>query len=336
MSSVDQPPVNNKRNSSPDDSVMFSLLNAQSVGNKSTNICSIITESRYDLLLLTETWHINSDDTALRNCIPDGYICIDKPRPTTDITKTNHGGVAAVISSERLKHHRIELKINSTTFEHLCFSITGPAATVVVLLIYRPGSSDVNELFYTELAKVLEVVALYKCQIVVAGDFNIHVENDTDNNAARLHDVLQSFACVQQTPHVPTHKDGGTLDLVVTKADQVLEDLTVDPPGIISDHGLVSWQLRCTRLPPISLQREVRNWKKLDKDKFRAALLQSELCTSAGQLSSVDDHFTLYYDVLQSLADKFAPVRKITIRRQRLAPWVDAECRQLRRHSRRL
>jgi len=40
--------------------------------------------------------------------------------------------------------------------------------------------------------------------------------------------------------------------------------------------------------------------------------------------------------VLQSLADKFAPVKKITTRRQKLAAWMDDECRRLRCHSRRL
>ena len=44
----------------------------------------------------------------------------------------------------------------------------------------------------------------------------------------------------------------------------------------------------------------------------------------------------MYHNVLQSLADKFAPVKRITMRRQRLAPWTDDDCRVLRRHSRRL
>lgn len=331
------PPLTDyQRNTSSDDTVLFGLLNAQSVGNKFFELRTTVVESRYDVLLLTETWHTSSDDTALRNCIPPGYICLDEPRPPTDIGRTNHGGVAAVISNESLKHHRIVLKIKTTTFEYLCFSVTGPAATVVVLLIYRPGSSEVTDAFFSELASVLELVALYKCQIIVAGDFNIHVESKSDVNAAKLHDLLQSFACVQQTPHVATHRDGGTLDLVVTKSDQVVEQLTVEPPGILSDHALVSWRLRCSRLPPIAVQRDVRNWNKVDWDEFREALLRSELCTSVGQLLDVNEYFAVYHDVLQSLADKFAPVRKITIRRQRLAPWMDAECRQLRRNSRRL
>jgi len=69
----------------------------------------------------------------------------------------------------------------------------------------------------------------------VAGDFNILTERAGDADAARLHDILQSFDCVQQVPLTPTHRNGGTLDLIVTKSEQVLADMTVDPPDIISD-----------------------------------------------------------------------------------------------------
>ena len=74
----------------------------------------------------------------------------------------------------------------------------------------------------------------------------------------------------------------------------------------------------------------------MDVDKFRTALLESELCDITMRPQSADDCFQQYHDVLQSLADRFAPVTKITLRRQRLAAWMDAECRQLRRKSRML
>ena len=74
----------------------------------------------------------------------------------------------------------------------------------------------------------------------------------------------------------------------------------------------------------------------MDADGFRAALVQSELCDVTQRPVSADDFFELYHCVLQRLADQFSPIKKITIRRQRLAVWMDAECRQLRRMSRML
>lgn len=321
------------------DSVSFGLLNAQSLGNKFTAIAATVTEAAYDVLLLTETWHTASEDVALRRCLPDGYSCIDAPRPTLGKSKpcqTNHGGIAAIVS-DRLTSKTIRLSSKPATFEHLCFSVTGSATTIIILVIYRPGSTAVTDTFFTEFSTVLETVALYKCQVVITGDLNIRVDHPDSRDAHRLSEIIDSFDCIQHIPHVPTHRNGGTLDLVITKSDDTIQCVSVDPPDIISDHSLISWRLPLLQHPPISADRKVRSWKNLDRDEFRAALLDSDLCKPDHQCTTPDEFFCVYNDVLQSLADKFAPLRKVAVtRRQRLAVWHDEECRMLRRHSRRL
>jgi len=102
-------------------------------------------------------------------------------------------------------------------------------------------------------------------------------------------------------------------------------------PGSCYYDSLISWCISLDRLPPITINREV-------SERFREALLQSELCDVIKHPASADDYFHTYHEVLQRLADQFAvaPVRKITIRRQHIAVWMDAECRQLRHKSRML
>jgi hypothetical protein len=335
-------PCSPRRTKLPLTSISFGLLNAQSVNSKSTSVVSAITENDIDAFLVVETWHSTSDDVALRRCIPPGYSCFDVPRqPASDAVSrrssaaVNHGGVAAIIS-ERVSARVIKLPVTVKTFESVCFSITGAGSTVVVLLIYRPGSAPVTSQFFTELESVLEVVALYKCQVAVAGDFNIRVDRDNDRNASTLQDVLNSFDCVQHVPCEPTHRAGGTLDLVITKSEQTVDNLVIDPPGALSDHSLIRWTLPLSRQPPITVTREVRGWRKLDKDKFRSALLESKLCDPTLQPESAEELFHVYTEVLRSLVDEFAPVRKVRNHRQLFAAWMDSECRQLRRHSRRL
>ena len=99
--------------------------------------------------------------------------------------------------------------------------------------------STVQAQFFTDLEAVLEVVALYKCQVVVAGDFNIRIDRDDDRHATTFQEVLNSFDCVQHVPHEPAHSSGGTLDLVITKSEQTLDSLAVQPRGALSDHSLV-------------------------------------------------------------------------------------------------
>ena len=322
---------------SPSSTVKFGLLNARSIGQKAANVASVICEELYDVFLITETRHTATEDASLSRCVPDGFVCIDHPRPVLpDSSSTsNHGGVAAIIS-DRFRCKRLPPPATAKSFESVCFSLTGSSSTIILLLLYRPGSAAVTDTFFTELTSFLEVLALYKCQIVIAGDFNIRVEKAENADASRLRELIDSFGCTQHVPAVPTHQAGGTLDLVITKSDQVIDELSVEPPNIISDHSLISWCISLDRLPPITMNREVRDWNKLDIESFREALLQSELCDVTSRPASANELFHTYHEVLQRLSDQFVPVRKVTIRRQHLAVWMDADCRQLRRKSRML
>ena len=60
-------------------------------------------------------------------------------------------------------------------------------------------------------------------------------------------------------------------------------------------------------------------WKRVDEDTFREALLQSEVCNPKKRPGTVEEYFNAYRNTLQSLADAFAPVRRVIIRCQRLA-----------------
>lgn len=123
----------------------------------------------------------------------------------------------------------------------------------------------------------------------MAGDFNIHVEKAGDADAARLHDILQSLDCVQQVPLTPTHRSGGTLDLV-TKSEQVLVDMTVDAPDIVPNYSVISWCFPLSIEPRIVIKREVRGWSKVNVNSFRSAQLESELCSANHHAISTEDY----------------------------------------------
>ena len=60
---------------------------------------------------------------------------------------------------------------------------------------------------------------------IITVDLSIHFERGEDDlHAARLHEIFASFDCSQHVPNTPTHRDGGTLDLVITKSEQVIDD----------------------------------------------------------------------------------------------------------------
>ena len=66
----------------------------------------------------------------------------------------------------------------------------------------------------------------------------------TDTHAGKLLDFLTSHS-LQQNVKSPTHRHGHTLDLVITRDDQAVKVLPVDPP-LLSDHSFVV--VDCSRL----------------------------------------------------------------------------------------
>jgi len=109
---------------------------------------------------------------------------------------------------------------------------------VVYVVIYRPGSEAVSERFLDELTELLEVVAMFRSQVIVTGVFNVHVNDTTDHHANRVAELLTTFD-MRQAVTQPTHTDGNTLDLVLTRSDDCPSSCFVDPSNIISDHSLI-------------------------------------------------------------------------------------------------
>jgi len=86
----------------------------------------------------------------------------------------------------------------------------------VYIVIYRPDSQVVSELFFEQLTSLLQNIAAYRCRMIVCSDFNIHVNEPHDRHSQRLAEIIESFD-LSQVVSGPTHRDGNTLDLVLTQ-----------------------------------------------------------------------------------------------------------------------
>jgi hypothetical protein len=118
-----------------------------------------------------------------------------------------------------------------------------------------------------------------------------------------------------------------------------ITDIVVFPPGIISDHSLITFRLPITKSKPSPVaRRHVRNWKNFDLDKFQFDLSNSLLCSSL-VCNSLDVNYLvcLYTSILSELVSKHAPLITITVsERAHNAPWFDSECRIARTKVRKL
>ena len=97
-----------------------------------------------------------------------------------------------------------------------------PSSKLSVFNIYRPPSSSKFSkpfsVFLDEFSFFLSSAATTPHEFLITGDFNIYLENASDNLTAQFHTLLSSF---NPTHHVnfPTHDRNHTLDLVITSSD---------------------------------------------------------------------------------------------------------------------
>jgi len=310
------------------------LFNARSVADKSTAVQQWISEMKLDLAALVETWHDDATSPQLIACAPPGYKYVEAARPRKDnmSTSTNHGGVCLLYESS-LHVRLVQLPVFST-FEVVTAFVQRAGFNAVVVVVYRPGSSGVTQSFFDDLSDLLERLSTFSAPLMITGDFNIHVDDATNIHVSKFTDIL---SCHSLRQHVtsPTHVHGHTLDLLITRDDQSVAVLPVDPP-LLSDHSFVVADCSCP-LPPSTTSttsRQVRHWRALDVDAFDADLQQTELSRSP----SLDPEtaFSCYDQTLRQILDKHAPLVPKRVSLRKSVAWYDSECCVMKRTTRRL
>ena len=113
-------------------------LNAQSLGNKFTDINDLITEHQLSLFAVLETWHDSIDSpTVIASTLP-GYRFLEKSRQrTSSQLKCNHEGICVFLKSH-FTACLVTLPVYDT-FEALLLTVRHGAINATLLTLYRPG-----------------------------------------------------------------------------------------------------------------------------------------------------------------------------------------------------
>ena len=104
-------------------------------------------------------------------------------------------------------------------------------------------------------------------RLLLAGDFNFHVNDPSDNTANKFLDLLSCFNLEVCNIYTPTHKNNNVLDLIVTRSgEETVLNLSVNDP-VISDHFAVHFTLAIKRPPKAKLT--------ISSRKMRTRLIQT-------------------------------------------------------------
>ncbi|CAB4036308.1 Hypothetical predicted protein, partial [Paramuricea clavata] len=184
-----------------------------------------------------------------------------------------------------------------------------------------------------EFSSFLEGIIVSPGQLLIAGDFNFHLDNPNDPLTKRFVDLLASFD-LKQYISGSTHASGHTLDLIITRSEEnIVNHYNIFDP-LISDHSVVHLQLLIRKPKFVKKHLLLRNLRAVNIHKFKTDVLNSFLLKNVTTMDLVS--LVNEYDCLHTILDNHAPIksREITLRPK--APWYTNEINDKKRIRRQL
>ena len=291
-------------------------------------------EVECDICFVQETFLRVGDDAKISEIKGYGMSVLSNPRK-----HRSGGGIAMLYRSNfQLKSNNKVVKYKS--FEVMESLLQTTDDLIRLVNIYRPGYSKKARHtqcnFLEEFEDYLKSLHNKQGIPIIAGDFNFHVERPDENYPKKLLELLDHFNLQQHIPNIPTHEQGGTLDLVITTKDfgSKIGSIDVHDSGTESDHYLVLFDVNLKVAPTVDKVKFInyRNFKNISIESFKADILDSDLCNYDTNIT-VDEAVNLFDNTLTRLMDKHCPIIHKKIR-EKSSPWIDEELRNLRRKRR--
>ena len=211
------------------------LSNIQSIKNKELLLLEHLNNNRIDIAVVTETWL--NEDTDKAWVLPS-----ELNRNGFNLDTSNQigrrGGGLVIISRSYLKTRKI-IEGNQKTFQYAVWKVKTHGNTVTCIAIYRPPYSATNQetvtKFMEEFTVWLASISGSFSNMIVLGDFNIHLNDENDNEAGIFVDTMIALGFNQHVSF-PMHTAGNILDLVFTETCNSIKVKSCTPRSILSDH----------------------------------------------------------------------------------------------------
>ena len=316
-------------------------LNILSLTNPThhTALFSIAESHHIDLFALTETWITPHTTSAeLLDSIPKGFSLLSFPRPASSSAKSKviGGGTAFLI---RDTYHILSSSAPIfKSFEASSVTLKLPKSKFTVFNIYHPPPSSAKSVpfsqFLIDFQTLISHVATTSHEFLITGDFNIHLD-DLENSNTKLFLSLLDSCNLTQLVNFPTHRQGHTLDVIITPANSTLSPIITYSQISPSDHFPIFTQLNIQTPPPPPLTQisfrciDAIHIPHFVRDIFSSALIHNPP-------SSLSDLVDCYNFTLSNLLNKHAPLKTKMVHSRASKPWFTSQLNALKLSCRRL
>ena len=306
--------------------------NAQSLRNKTALVNDYMAEHDIDIYLIAESWlkdHDSKEIGELQNS--NEYQYISAPR------KNRPGGGIVCLAKTQLNLVKKE-QAKYKSFECLEIELNHAGKITALLTIYRPEPSNKNqyciEEFYEEFSSLIGSYHNNN-ELIVVGDFNFHVNKVNNTKAKKFMEILDTFDMIQHIKS-PTHKDGNTLDLLISGRDTNIIDHHVDEQN--SDHNNILFELKIKKRDAEVKKVVSRNMRNINMTTFKLDIRNrfNELSNIDSNNRTINDlqNLTDAYMSTSKILDKHAPEIERTVTIRKPTPWVTADIKNAKSEKR--
>ena len=185
--------------------------------------------------------------------------------------QNGRGGGLALTCTPHYKKASIEYVTWRVTVKNRQLTVTG---------IYHPPYSAKNRVTNKNFIDNFTIftsnlLSEYSNNIIVE-DFNLHVSNEDDLDAATFTNICEAFGLYQYITF-PTHTSGNCLDLILTELSGNVNVLRRHMGPFLSDHAAVITQLNVKRLNLDRQKKVIRKIKEISTDQWIQAYEDKDL-----------------------------------------------------------
>ena len=287
---------------------------------------SLLEDEDLDIAAITETWMISQHSHITAELRDIGYNIYHFNR---DVKK---GGGVALIFRNTFK--LISGKtFSSDYFECILVTIACDTGRKLnVLVVYRYSELP-PAFFLTEFYKILENVFINFRNVIILGDFNLHVNEKLSPTILKFHDMLASFS-LTQIIESPTHILGNTLDLVIHDfTETTISDVHIDFTNK-SDHAYIFFKLAQDIETNVKKSVIMKDFKNVNIEHFK-----SDIAEKVGDfVHTTDQDFVKVLSDFNALCNAcvsdHVQTRVVNVNRKARPKWMDAEFRKTRSERR--
>ena len=317
--------------------LQLGFINTRSLSNKALLINDLINEHSIDIMGLCETWLTPNNLIPLIEASPSNYISSHVAR-----SSKKGGGVALIYNSSLNLTPNLNIKLSScevlimrpskrTNRGHSLAAI--PPLPFYLIILYRPPGPYTS--FLEEFSNFLSDLITRTDNILIIGDFNIHLNNVTNPLSKAFSSLIDTLGFTQFV-HEKTHCDGNTLDLVLARGMTISNLEVLAYPPALSDHYLIKFKIELPSQKTILV--DTYSTRRIDAAKIAdlAGLLPKTLASLPEQIGSLDKFTDDLNSILCASLDSVAPLITKTRRLKKPTPWFTDDTRVQKQACRRL